>query len=134
MVYLFEIENVVEQIDYVRECEVVAVTIDGEKKAIVHVILKKEYSEDIRKSIIQYINEYIKNQLPKEYIPFAYKIRQKFDTSPISGKRESESLKYETEGYYIIVDNLIYPTKIESEESKHPNEFVQDVKKLQLKI
>ena len=134
IVYLFEIENAIEKIEYVRECEVVALTIDGEKKAVAHIILKKKYPENIKHKILDYINAYIKQNLPEKDIPFAYKIRDSFDTSPISGKRDSESLKYETDGYIIFIDGLQMEQNIDSEESKHTNDFIQEVKKLNLKI
>ena len=134
IVYLFEIENTIEKIEYVRECEVVAVTVDGEKKAVAHIILKKDYPYTIRSQILQYINGYIQQNLPEKDLPFAYKIRKSFDTSPISGKRDSESLKYETEGFTTFEEGLQFETVINSEESEHTNDFIQEVKKLNLKI
>ncbi len=134
IVYLFEIENLVETIEYVRECEVVAVTVDGQKKAIVHIILKKKYPENIKSEIIQYIDQFIRKHMEAKDVPYGYKIRDKFDTSPISGKRDYESLKYETDGFTVFENGIPIKTKIDSEESKHTNDFIQEVKKLNLTI
>ena len=39
------------------------------------------------------------------YIPYAYKIRKKFETSPISGKRDYNILKKELNNFYKFNEN-----------------------------
>ena len=38
-------------------------------------------------------------------MPYAYKVRNKFSTSPISGKRDYAILQYETDGFYRVDEN-----------------------------
>ena len=59
-------------------------------------------------------------------IPYAYKIRESFATSPISGKRNYEILQYETDGYYVRdKDGAFEKKEIASEESKIENKLLQ---------
>jgi acyl-coenzyme A synthetase/AMP-(fatty) acid ligase len=127
VVYLFDIENQVEDVQYVNQAEVVSVTLDdGKKVPIVHVILDKKASkigEDIVKLIDATLKANIKNP---NAIPYAYKIRDSFETSPISGKRDYAVLKYETDGFIRIDDegNTV-PITIDSKESKEQNDLVK---------
>lgn len=126
VVYLFEIENKVEEIKYVREAEVVALTVDGKKYPIVHVILDKK-AEKIANQILKLIDMTLKESFDNpNYIPYAYKVRDSFSTSPISGKRDYAILQYETDNYLKINElgefELI---EINSEESKTQNEIIQ---------
>jgi hypothetical protein len=68
-----------------------------------------------------------------EAIPYAYKLRDSFPTSPISGKRDYETLKYETEGYLQIREGTITSLSVVSEESKIDNE-IERVKKMKMGI
>lgn len=99
IVYLFDIETLVEDIKYVREAEVVSVDIDGCMVPIVHVVLDKK-AVNFSNDVLKVIQETLKSKLDNpNAIPYAYKIRDSFATSPISGKRDYASLKYETDGY-----------------------------------
>lgn len=133
IVYLFEIENLIESIKYVRECEVVAITINGKTTPVAHIILKQEY-KSLTSKILQYIDSYLKEHLDYTAVPYAYKFRDSFDTSPISGKRDYESLKYETEGFIIVTEERLETIKIESEESQNISSFITEVKKQEFKL
>jgi acyl-coenzyme A synthetase/AMP-(fatty) acid ligase len=132
VIYLFKIENLIEEIKYVRECEVIAVTIDNKKVPLVHVILTKE-GEKVKCDVIKLIDKICKDNLASYEIPYAYKLRDSFNTSPVSGKRDYECLKYETSGYYIVNNDSLEPIEIVSDESKTLNK-VESVKKYNLKI
>ena len=127
VVYLFDIENQVEDIQYVNQAEVVSVTLDdGKKVPIVHVILDKKarrIGEDIIKLIDATLKVNIKNS---NAIPYAYKLRDSFATSPISGKRDYAILKYETDDFLKVDENGdIIPITIDSKESKESNDLVK---------
>ena len=118
---------------YVKECELVPLTIGGKKVPVAHIVLEKN-AVQLSEDILTLINkECISNLSNEEAIPFAYKLRDKFPTSPISGKRDYDTLKYETEDYIKITDQGIIYTSLESEESKIENE-IEKVKKLEMKI
>lgn len=125
VVYLFDIETKVEDIKYVREAEVVALTVDGKKVPVVHVILDKNANQ-MAQEVLKVIDYSLrKNFDNKNAIPYAYKLRESFDTSPISGKRDYAILKYETDGYVKFNDSgEIEPVEINSNESKEHNELL----------
>lgn len=133
IVYLFEIENKIANNKYVKECELVPLTVDRKVVPIAHIVLEeaaKKFSNDVL-SLIN--SECIKEFTNPEAIPFAYKLRDGFPTSPISGKRDYETLKYETEEYWKITEKGINMISIDSEESKKENE-IERVKKLKMNI
>lgn len=133
IVYLFEIENKIANNKYVKECELVPLTVDRKVVPIAHIVLEeaaKKFSSDVL-SLIN--SECIKEFTNPEAIPFAYKLRDGFPTSPISGKRDYETLKYETEEYWKITEKGINMISIDSEESKKENE-IERVKKLKMNI
>ena len=125
VVYLFDIENQVENVKYVNQAEVIALTVNGKKVPIVHIIIDKK-AKKISNEILKLIDLSLKKNFSNaNYIPFAYKIRDSFSTSPISGKRDYEILKYETEGYYRINDKGdIEIISIISEESQVNNDLI----------
>ena len=125
IVYLFDIETKVEEISYVDQAEVVALTIDGKKVPIVHIILNDK-AKTMAKDVLKVIDNKLKNDAknPNE-IPYAYKIRDSFSTSPISGKRDYAILKYETEGYLKFnKQGVLEQIDIISEESKQQNNLL----------
>ena len=125
IVYLFDIETKVENIKYVKEAEVIALTVDGKCVPIVHVILdKKDYK--ISEEIIRLIDMSLKKDNNNtSSIPYAYKVRDSFATSPISGKRDYAILQYETDGYLKFnSEGKLELIDIISEESKHENEII----------
>ena len=125
-IYLFDIEDVVESVKYVNQAEVVALTIDGKKMPVVHVILDKK-AEKFTNEVLEVIDKTIKDKFSNEsYIPYAYKVRTSFSTSPLSGKRDSNSLKFETDGYLMFNnEKQLEPIEIFSEESKNENELLR---------
>ena len=126
IVYLFDIEMKVEEASGVREAEVVSLTVDGRKVPVVHLILDEE-SKGKEQEILSKIDSMLReNAASKNAVPYAYKIRDGFATSPISGKRNYEILQYETEGYFIKdKDGHFEKTTIISEESKIENKLLQ---------
>lgn len=102
VVYLFDIENEVENIDFVKEAEVVSAKVNGTEVPIVHIILNENGKKN-PELIVKYINEKMKEKYgDTSYLPYAYKIRDSFSTSPISGKRDYNILKEETDGFYKV--------------------------------
>ncbi len=98
VVYLFDIENEVESVHGVKEAEVIARTINGKQVPLVHVILEAGIE---KAEILTNINNILTNKFDNpNYIPYAYKVRDKFSTSPLSGKRDYGILQYEDDGYY----------------------------------
>ncbi len=134
IVYLFEIENLIANNKYVKECEMVPLTVNGKKVPVAHIVIE-ENAKDISDQVIKLIHEECEKEFEnKSAVPYAYKVRDKFPTSPISGKRDYETLKYETDDY-IFVDNktLFIKQNIISEESIKGNEL-ESVKKLKMNI
>lgn len=133
IVYLFEIENKIASNKYVKECELVPLTIDGKVVPVAHIVLE-ESAKCLPIDVLSVINaECVEEFTNPEAIPYAYKLRDKFPTSPISGKRDYETLKYETENYLQITSDGIIPTSIVSEESKKENE-IENVKKIKMSL
>ncbi len=133
IVYLFEIENKIASSKYVKECELVSLTVAGKVVPVAHIVLERN-AQKLAKDVLFAINAECEKEFSNpEAIPFAYKLRDSFPTSPISGKRDYETLKYETEGYLQITEKGISMLSIESEESKKDNE-IEQVKKLKLNL
>lgn len=126
VVYLFDIESMIEDIDYVKEAEVVALTVDDKKVPIVHVIVD-EKAKYAKKDVIKLIDATLKSKITNpNAIPYAYKLRESFATSPISGKRDYESLKYETDGYLKFDETgELTLVEINSEESKTQSDSIK---------
>ena len=126
VVYLFDIENKVENVKYVQQAEVVALTVNGKKVPVVHLILDKKIKK-LMSEVIKTIDLTLRNEFNNSnYIPYAYKVRDSFETSPISGKRDYAILKYETEGYIKLDENgNLFPIEIISEESKEENKLLK---------
>lgn len=133
IVYLFEIENKIANNKYVKECELVPLTIDGKVVPVAHIVLE-DSAKQLSGDVLSVINaECIEEFSNLEAIPYAYKLRNNFPTSPISGKRDYETLKYETDGYLKFTKNGIVTISIDSEESKKESE-IEQVKKLKMNI
>ncbi len=126
VVYLFDIETKVEDIKYVREAEVVAVTIDDKKVPVVHIVLDKN-AKQMAEAVLRVIDSSLRKDCDnKNAIPYAYKLRDAFDTSPISGKRDYAILKCETDGYIKFNENgELELVEITSKESKEHNELLR---------
>jgi long-subunit acyl-CoA synthetase (AMP-forming) len=133
IIYLFDIENKIASNKYVKECELVPLTVDGKVVPVAHIILEdsaKNFAQDVLKVInAECVNEFTN----PESIPYAYKLRDKFPTSPISGKRDYIILKYETEDYLKFTDDKLENITIDSTESKNINE-IDKVKKIKMNI
>ena len=105
IVYLFDIENKLEEIKFIKEAEIIALEIEDKYVPIAHVILDEKMNIDEESAVI-YINKKLKeNFSDSNYIPYAYKIRKKFATSPISGKRDYKILETELESFYKVNEN-----------------------------
>ena len=105
VVYLFDIEKDVEDLDFVKEAEVVSSEVNGVKVPVVHIIIE-ENSNITPELALQYVNDALKLKYNNtSYMPYAYKVRNKFSTSPISGKRDYAILQYETDGFYRVDEN-----------------------------
>lgn len=105
VVYLFDIEKEVEDIEFIKEAEVVAMVVDGEKVPVVHVIFEENTKipfDVALKSINRTLGLKYNNT---SYMPYAYKVRKAFSTSPISGKRDYSILQFETDDFYKFNSN-----------------------------
>ena len=123
LVYLFEIENVIAKVDNVKACEVVAVTINGNKVPVAHIIPYQNTNENL---LLKNIEQQCREKLPEYSVPYAYKIREDFPISTISSKRDFEALKYETDGFKMFVsDGYVEEITICSEESYKMVQFNQ---------
>lgn len=123
MVYLFDIETKVEDVEGVREAEVIALTINKKKVPIVHFVLKNGYNQQ---SVVIAVDAKLKSICEnKSSIPYAYKVRGSFSTSPISGKRDYAILCYETDGFIQVMDDgTLSSITLDSAESKVKNELL----------
>lgn len=102
VVYLFDIETEVEGLSFVKEAEVVSMEVDGMKVPVVHVILD-ENAKTNPEAVVKCINDTLRIKYKNtSYMPYAYKIRESFATSPLSGKRDYAILSFETDGFYRI--------------------------------
>lgn len=126
VIYLFDIENKVEDVKYVNQAEVISLTIDGKKVPIVHIVLDKK-AKALQEEVVKLIDTTLRTNITNiNEIPYAYKVRDNFDTSPISGKRDYAILAYETDGYLKIDEKGdLISIKIISEESKTNNDLVK---------
>jgi long-subunit acyl-CoA synthetase (AMP-forming) len=133
VVYLFEIEDKIASNQYVKECELVSLTVDEKKVPVAHIVLEDSAKQSPEVALSGIQAECRKEFSNPEAIPYAYKLRDSFPTSPISGKRDYETLKYETEGYLQIREGTITSLSVVSEESKIDNE-IERVKKMKMGI
>lgn len=126
VVYLFDIETKVEDMGYVDQAEVIALTVDGKKVPVVHVILNDK-AKAVAGDVLRLIDANLKKDATNpNAIPYAYKIRNSFETSPISGKRDYAILRFETDGYLRFNEQgVLEPIEIISEESKEQNDLLQ---------
>jgi long-chain acyl-CoA synthetase len=115
IVYLFDIENEIEKIKFVKEAEIISLEIENENVPIAHIILDSKYNID-KEEAIKYIDIKLKETFSdSSYIPYAYKIREKFETSALSGKRDYNSLKFELNDFYRFNDkNELEMTNLKS--------------------
>ena len=102
-----------------------SLSVDGKKVPVVHVILDKK-AKRFAGDILRIIDTTLKKDNTNESaIPYAYKLRDSFETSPISGKRDYAILKYETDGYVRFnKQGELEPIEIVSEESKEKNDLI----------
>ncbi len=107
IVYLFDIEKEVEDLDFVKEAEVVAMDINGEKVPVVHIVLE-ETSKLSPEAALYSINHSLASKYRgTSYMPYAYKVRKGFSTSPISGKRDYAILQFETDNFYRFANGTL---------------------------
>lgn len=124
IVYLFDLEVQAENVDGVKEAEAIALTVNGRKVPVIHFIPESTgKTETIIRDMQAQFRAYFANP---SAIPYAYKPRESFATSPISGKRDYAVLSFEKEGYLRIKENgEIERIRIESKESAKDNELLQ---------
>lgn len=117
VVYLFDIETSVEDLEFVKEAEVVSMEVGGLQVPVVHIILD-DNTKVSPENAIKYINDSLKLKYNgTSYMPYAYKIRDSFATSPLSGKRDYAVLPSETDGFYRIDErNGLEPISFKKEE------------------
>jgi acyl-coenzyme A synthetase/AMP-(fatty) acid ligase len=99
--YLFEIENFVYKNKFILEAEVVKLVVNSGSLEIpvVHLVTKGDASES-GAEIIKQLHDACLTGLPYEERPYGYRLVNKFDTNPISQKRDYQSLKLVRDGFY----------------------------------
>lgn len=112
-IYLFDIENKILEDEAVQLCEVIGMSIENGTRQIpiAHLVLKEEYKGQ-EQSIIKRIDEKCKESLSEFAVPLGYKCRDAFTATP-GGKRDTNALKQERDGYMKPLENsfvyLKYP-------------------------
>lgn len=91
--YLFDTKNIILQNINVQLCEVVDVTVDGEKKLVAHIILESNIQPNEYQNILKEIHSLCSVRLPVFAVPYAYKIRKAFPKSTNSNKMDIRSLR-----------------------------------------
>ncbi len=105
--YLFDIENVILQNPSVDICEVIALNVHGSFLPVAHLLLKKDFSGNAHQ-LLKELHAHCQQVLPASAVPYAYKLRDSFSVKP-SGKRDTEALTHELDGYLIVTDGHIEP-------------------------
>ncbi len=105
--YLFDIENALLQNSAVDICEVVALHTHDSVFPVAHLVLKKGFSGDAHQ-LLKELHTYCQQELPASAVPYAYKLRDSFSVKP-SGKRDTEALTHELDGYLMVTDGRIEP-------------------------
>ena len=125
-VYLFDIEAAAEEIPGVKEAEAIALTVDGRQVPIVHMVLEDDVSI-CEKEFVRRMDATLRHTLQTPAaVPYAYKIRASFSTSPISGKRDYSVLQFETEGYLRINHvGEVEQIELNSQESRMDNDLLR---------
>ena len=93
-VYMFDIEDVIIDEETINQCKVVDIKEDGATKLVAHLVFKDGVED--KDAVIQKVHLNLKNTLPGYMVPDYYKIREAMPVHP-NGKRDSESLKRDTE-------------------------------------
>ena len=94
-VFLFDIEDEIIKEETVNQCKVVNIEEDGETVLVAHIVFRDSVADLV--SVLQRINDRIKNNLPEYMIPKYYKIRQSMPVHS-NGKRDVEALKSDRAG------------------------------------
>lgn len=95
IVYLFDIEYVLESSDPIIEWEISALEIEGGIALVAQVVLKPEYVNQ---------EAFVVEHLCKKYNLDAVKIYDSFPISDITGKRDFKALKGDRQGYFAFYD------------------------------
>ena len=98
-VYLFDIEDEIIEEQTINQCKVVDIKEDGKTKLVAHLVFKSGTSDTL--SVIKKVDESLRNKLPGYMIPDYYKIREAMPVHP-NGKRDSEALKNDREGFMTV--------------------------------
>lgn len=105
--YLFDVENVILENDFVELCEVVSVKSEtfGRSISLAHIVIKKSFNGDVD-ALVCDIDTLCRKRLSEYAVPLGYKIREGFATKP-SGKRDTLSLEKEHDGFKCVVDGNV---------------------------
>ena len=95
-IFLFNIKNAILDCSAVKRCEVVKLDEKNGGLLVAHLVLKDNF--DIGTALSE-IDTYLREKLPPEAIPQAYKLRESFEINATSGKINVEALKKEKDGY-----------------------------------
>lgn len=127
-IYKFDIAAEIKKHPAVLTCEIAGIkTSAGVEQPFAHILLdpSQEYNE---LEVIEEINHICKTNLSENSVPVGYKIRESFKKNS-SGKRYTEILSLELDGYYKPIDGVIYEVSVNNERDvKYQELLSKDVK------
>ena len=101
IVYLFDIENSIISLsnNNIKYCIVNKINLANDDKAIVaHVVFKNDFTGN-KEDVLNYINEQIKLLIPEDLSMVGYKIHDRFESSPTTGKIDYNGIKSDYSNY-----------------------------------
>lgn len=99
VIYLFDIERAILNIEEIQQCKVIATRVNGENTHVAHIVVKKGHQE-----ILQKIKKFFRNKMPVSYMPRYFRLYD--DALPVapSGKIDTELMKNSKEDLIMLMD------------------------------
>lgn len=99
VIYLFDIERAILNIEEIQQCKVIATRVNEENTHVAHIVVKKGHQE-----ILQKIKKYFRNKMPASYMPRYFRFYD--DALPVapSGKIDTELMKNSKEDLIMLMD------------------------------
>lgn len=108
-IYLFDIKEVISDIEEIQECEVLTIPNSQSPIITVHLVLKKEY-KDCMENVVKKIYELT------DYVD-AVKFYDNFGINATSGKCDREAMCQEMQGFYFVENGLVKEVNFIREDS-----------------
>ena len=111
-IYNFDIEMPIMELNDIKNCDCLPVNINGEEKQALHIIFNDNFAKKYKK--YEELNKRLKDLQIIIYneckdidaVPEFFKVRKEFPYKP-SGKRDTESLKNETDSFIYVDKSLL---------------------------